>query len=464
MSSSRGGFNKSLYFPDVDRRMNLFNAQGLDEVKYQGRSVCCLMRKGYLKEIATGYQLQSGKTLGEYWNLTKNAKFYSEYIFGFGSGFLVAPDLVLTAAHCVCKSSGQLDYIDNQNTRFVFDFQMIHEGQCQETFDGDTVYSIKKVVSFCFSSLNGRLLDWALVKLDRPVKGRVPLVLDFETALSKDDAVDMLGHPSGLPMKYTYDAHIQNADHRDYVEADLDAFGGNSGSCVFHNRKVAAILLRGNTDYETVTTADGKVTTQPHLVTEAERQVFGYEICLRLSVIDITYQLYIKASNGDPEDQHQLGLHYLQNNNEKKGVSWLQKAAHLGHQEALKKLTQLSACQIGKINPHAPAHQQLEKGLNFEASCAAQGCAQNGDTIYIKKGIGNTDVMRTFYDLQCPSCTSPINVRKITSLLFWNCQFNLNGRTLLNHEIQRNDKAKHQHYKKLNVDIEKLIYLDTTTT
>ena len=60
----------------------------------------------------------------------------------------------------------------------------------------------------------------------------------------------MLGYPSVLPLKYTYNAKVVNDSNIKYFEADLDAFGGNSGSAVFNDDgEVTGILVRGYSDF-----------------------------------------------------------------------------------------------------------------------------------------------------------------------------------------------------------------------
>ena len=459
--------NKTIYPNSPDRRRNLYSDSdaGLEPVKLQGRSVACIMNEGYLHRAQSGYQLKAAKTLGVHYQLNEHAKFYDELIAGTGTAFLVSSDLILTAAHCVCTQSGQIDHANNHKYRIVFDFQMQGDKQCQESFDADCVYSIKKVVAFRYSNQDGRSLDWALVKLDRPATGRVPLKLDFQSILHEDTYVDVLGHPSGLPLKYTNDAQIKKIDHGDYFQANLDTFGGNSGSPVFNTqtRQVVGILVRGLPDYETVTKADGVSYKQPHQATDAEIQLCGYEKCSRLSAIDITSQMYIQASIGTSADLYQLGLHYLHQNSKKKGVSWLQKAAYSGHLEAQKILREVHGCELISLDPLGSDHRQPAKGLNFEAICVEQECLEVGNPVLIKNKTGAFDIKRAFYDLQCPSCAKPISVEKITRLLFWDCQFTLDGRAHPNYKIEHREKAKNQKAKAYTLDSDNLIYLNTET-
>lgn len=84
----------------------------------------------------------------------------------------------------------------------------------------------------------------------------------------------MIGHPSGLPVKYAGDATVTRVDDPGraalrYV-TDLDAFGGNSGSGVFTSGTTTSdtcypggvmigILVKGAADYD----ASGCTVTYP---------------------------------------------------------------------------------------------------------------------------------------------------------------------------------------------------------
>jgi hypothetical protein len=86
---------------------------------------------------------------------------------GFCSGFLVGPDLVATAGHCI-TGEGQCG-----ETFFVFGFQMISSTTPVLTVPASDVYRCAGVEGRVFSGATGE--DWSLVRLDRPVEGRDPL-------------------------------------------------------------------------------------------------------------------------------------------------------------------------------------------------------------------------------------------------------------------------------------------------
>lgn len=69
----------------------------------------------------------------------------------------------------------------------------------------------------------------------------------------------VIGHPSGLPTKIAGGAKIRSGEAA-YFTANLDTFGGNSGSAVFNATTgiVEGILVRGELDYVS-DIVDGKV-------------------------------------------------------------------------------------------------------------------------------------------------------------------------------------------------------------
>ena len=60
----------------------------------------------------------------------------------------------------------------------------------------------------------------------------------------------VIGHPSGLPTKVAEGASVRSVDTA-FFTANLDTYGGNSGSAVFNSLsgEVEGILVRGETDY-----------------------------------------------------------------------------------------------------------------------------------------------------------------------------------------------------------------------
>ncbi len=162
------------------------------------------------------------------------------------TGFLVSPDTLLTAGHCIetqmaCK-----------NSRFVFDFGIYHENDDYREIDSNNIYGCEKLIFSENPKREGSGIDLAIVRLDRKVTDRPHLVVENKTPLGNDESVFLIGHPLGLPTKFTDDAVILNSLNKLYFRSDLDAYTGNSGSPVFStsSNRVKGVLISGEDDFE----------------------------------------------------------------------------------------------------------------------------------------------------------------------------------------------------------------------
>jgi Peptidase S46 len=61
----------------------------------------------------------------------------------------------------------------------------------------------------------------------------------------------VIGHPCGLPQKYAPRARVRDNTPDTFFVANLDTYGGNSGSPVFNSSSnaVEGILVRGENDF-----------------------------------------------------------------------------------------------------------------------------------------------------------------------------------------------------------------------
>lgn len=160
------------------------------------------------------------------------------------TGFLVGPDLVATAGHC-------FDSFDLGRTHFVFDFAMLNPTDLQLRVPASRVYTGAEVVGRVLAGS----LDYAVIRLDREVTapGALPLLLRRGGKIADDAAVGVMGHPSGLPLKVAFGTNtkVRHNTDTDFFVANLDTYGGNSGSPVFNalNDLVEGILVRGEEDF-----------------------------------------------------------------------------------------------------------------------------------------------------------------------------------------------------------------------
>lgn len=204
------------------------------------RSVVAIMSMHSLRATGPVSNQVTGMKYGESNNLCKSEKFYDQLAPAYCSGFLVADNIVATAGHCV-EDAGFC-----KDARLVFDFSIDSEDRDPNTVKVEDTYGCKKVLH---KEVDGNGADFALVELDRPVVGRKPV--RFSNAAPKvGDSVFVIGHPVGLPAKVAGGAKVRR-NKPDYFVANLDTFGGNSGSAVFNGttNEVAGILVRGETDF-----------------------------------------------------------------------------------------------------------------------------------------------------------------------------------------------------------------------
>lgn len=160
------------------------------------------------------------------------------------SGFLVGKDLLVTAGHCITSDA------DCNSNSWVFDYAMSDKNAAPTTLQASSVYKCSKIISRTLDRSTQN--DYALIKLDRAVTDRAPLSYRTSGKITKNSEIVVIGHPSGLPTKISDGAFVRDISNKYYFQANLDTFGGNSGSAVFdaNTGMIEGILVRGERDYE----------------------------------------------------------------------------------------------------------------------------------------------------------------------------------------------------------------------
>ena len=204
------------------------------------RSTFVLVSRSDLVSYGDRFRIDLSNTFQSLRRVCPNEPFASQPVPGFCSGFLVGPDLVVTAGHCI--SPHDLDRI-----AFVFGFQVDESGKVVSEFPVECVYYGSEIL--------GRSLgnsDWCVVRLDRPVTGRLPLSFRTDGAVSLGQHLVVIGYPAGLPLKIADGAWVRENKQAAYFVANLDTYGGNSGSAVVNadTLLVEGLLVRGEVDFE----------------------------------------------------------------------------------------------------------------------------------------------------------------------------------------------------------------------
>lgn len=226
----------------VDDRVDVFElAAGpdLDDVD----SVVALFSASDVVDNGDGTSTLQTQIFAEAQNLCSAERFRDQPVGAFCSGFLVAADVVATAGHCVDAESVT-------GTCFVFGFRMEDATTARTVLDNGEIYTGAALIG---RQLTADGTDWALVRLDRPVVGHRIARIRRTGRIGDADAVHVIGHPVGLPTKFAGGATVRDNTSDAFFVANLDTYGGNSGSPVFNREthEVEGILVRGETDFAT---------------------------------------------------------------------------------------------------------------------------------------------------------------------------------------------------------------------
>ncbi len=227
----------------VDNRKEVFEAPVF--LADLARSTAAMMTKGRLKKTGNGtFKISHNPNIGTSFALCEDARFYHQPTSSDCSGFLIGPDLIATAGHCIRETR------DCTSSYWVFDYKVEHDGSVKSEVSADNVYLCKEVVVTKLDSTTKA--DFALVRLERAVTNRKPLSYRREGSVDPKTELVAIGHPSGLPTKIADRGSVRTNDNPLFFQANLDTFVGNSGSVVLDARTglVEGILVRGEKDYE----------------------------------------------------------------------------------------------------------------------------------------------------------------------------------------------------------------------
>lgn len=220
------------------------------------RASVALFKSNDVKVDKSGIVKFDTDTLQDAYDLCPDQKFGAQPSGAQCSGTLVGSDLVLTAGHCVREITNTSSMPLLPSVRFVFGYRM----EKPTTDSKEILATIRSLQIFTGKqpavggTFTRNAADWALVRLAKPVPPDIaePMTDWDLTPVAKDQKVFVIGYPSGIPLKYAPDAVVRDSSNPHFFVANLDSFGGNSGSGVFDEstNKLVGILVRGEPDYQ----------------------------------------------------------------------------------------------------------------------------------------------------------------------------------------------------------------------
>ena len=227
-----------------DNRQDPFEQKSQDLMLMRSRATALMVHKSQL-EISThldGWEIPS-TSYGEANQLCEGERFFSQPTAdpGFCSSFLVDANTMVTAGHCISAW-------DCERVAFVFGFALEKADSQITHMTTDNLYECDSIVARQ-RAYGG--LDYAVVRLKRPVLDREPLVLAPDESLSEGDPLTVIGYPMGLPVKISAGGVVRDNTKKEYFVANIDTFAGNSGSAVLNSvtGEVEGILVRGEGDF-----------------------------------------------------------------------------------------------------------------------------------------------------------------------------------------------------------------------
>lgn len=167
-------------------------------------------------------------------------RFRAQRSAGFCTGFLVSPDMLITAGHCLESRESCKDLM------FLFDYK-----EEKKRVLTRNLRACEKVL-FLGEGEASENVDLAIIKLTKKVEGRPFLVLEEKKKEPLDVDFFVPGHPLGMPLKVVTSGFILENSKEKTFTAAIDTYKGNSGSPVINKKTglVEGMLTRGGNDFE----------------------------------------------------------------------------------------------------------------------------------------------------------------------------------------------------------------------
>lgn len=172
--------------------------------------------------------------------LCAEERFFDEPVVADCSGFLVSPNIIVTAGHCLKRETDckKISWVFGLNDQAIVNSRSVE-------FDRSNVYSCQSVLKF-----DPEVLDIAVLQLDRKVTKRTPLRYRDSSTLTKSDPLAVIGNSGQLVTKIATNGRVTEENDDSFL-AEVSSCYGSSGSAVVNARTglLEGVLVNGETDW-----------------------------------------------------------------------------------------------------------------------------------------------------------------------------------------------------------------------
>lgn len=241
-----GNLNGVIYGADSVRDLKDNQTAGSLGFKNNSLASAALIDIQELKQNSDRSWTLNDKTVEERYRTCPEFKMSQQTSAAFCSSVLIAPDKVLTAAHCLSQENEH----DCGSTALVFGFDQTLDQNVKKVLSARQVYRCRQVIEAGDIAKGG--LDYAVIQLDRPVEGVMPITFQAELgSVFLRQNVYTVGYPVGTSKKAAQGRIRQLDSGTKNPRASLDIYYGNSGGPVFDSQtdQLVGIVMNGEDDF-----------------------------------------------------------------------------------------------------------------------------------------------------------------------------------------------------------------------
>lgn len=216
------------------------------QIRSMFRSIALVSKASYFDQANQSFYRTYSRPIGPAYGLCSGERFVNSASLGFCTAFLIKPNQIMTAGHCIKEES------DCSKLRFIFDY--VENPLGQEMIWNEQVFSCKKILKWSKAppgTEKNLTPDFAIIELNRAATGRKPLEINYSQKVDNNSHLAVVGHPLGMPMMIDPQSKFREIVNQNYFRIISDTFAGNSGSPVINleTYKVEGVFVRGENDF-----------------------------------------------------------------------------------------------------------------------------------------------------------------------------------------------------------------------